>query len=73
MSRTANLSILGLYQWDNSLFDLMQLPSGVDRGILIDNLLAETAELECLYADPLFLKAIIARWSAKQLNMWTKL
>ena len=48
MSRMANLSTLGLYKWDNTLFDLFLVPSGMDKDALVNNLLAETAELEVL-------------------------
>ena len=73
MSRLAHLSLLGLYNWDPTLFDLMQLPDGIQKETLVENLLAETAELETLYADPAFMKAMIGVWSAKQLDVWTKL
>lgn len=67
------LSILGLYQYDNTIFNSMQLPEGVNRGTLTDNLLCELAELEVLYPDPDFMKALIAKWSAKELPVWQKL
>lgn len=69
----AHLSLLGLYNWDPTIFDLMQLPAGIQKQTLVENLLAETAELEILYADPDFMKAMIGMWSAKQLDVWTKL
>lgn len=73
MGRAANLSPLGLYKWDDSLFDLMQIPSALDRNTLIDNLLAETAELEVLYPNHVVLKNLIGVWSAKQIEVWKKL
>ena len=73
MGRTANLSPLGLYQWDQTIFDLMQIPSELDKPTLVDNLLAETAELEVLYPNPIVLKNLIGVWSAKQLDVWNRL
>lgn len=73
MSRGANLSMLGLYNWDPTIFDTMQLPSGIDKSVLVGNLLAETAELEVLYSDPDFMKVLIGTWSRKQIDVWTKL
>lgn len=68
------LSVLGLYNYDDTLFDPMVVPSGVDKtNVLIPNLLAELAELEVLYADPEIMKTIIEVWSKKQLPVWTKL
>lgn len=67
----ANLSILGLYGYDSTLFDNLLLPSAIDKDTVIDNLMAETAELECLYSDPDFMKAMIGIWSKKELPVWT--
>ena len=73
MGRAVNLSPLGLYQWDQTVFDLMQIPSELDKPTLIDNLLAETAELEVLYPNPVVFKNLVAVWSAKQLDIWNRL
>ena len=67
------LSLLGLYQYHNHIFDGLRLPEGVDRETLINNMLAETAELEIIYPDPEFLANMIAVWSAKNLPVWEKL
>ncbi len=68
------LSILGLYNYDNTLFDEMQVPEGVDKtGILIPNLLAELSELEVIYPRPDVMKTIIGVWSRKQKPVWEKL
>lgn len=68
------LSVLGLYNYDDTLFDPMVVPAGVDKqNVLIPNLLSELAELEVLYADPEIMKTIIEVWSKKQLPVWTKL
>lgn len=73
MGRTANISPLGLYNWDSTLFDLMVIPEALDRDTLIDNLLAETAELEVLYPNPVVFKNLIGVWSHKNLSVWQKL
>lgn len=73
MSRSANLSPLGLYQWDQTIFDLLQIPAGMDRDTLIDNLLAETAELEVLYPNPVVFKNLVGVWSNKEVDIWTRL
>ena len=73
MGRAANMSPLGLYQWDDTLFDLMVIPSELDRDVLINNLLAETAELEVLYPNPVVFKNLVGVWSHKQLEVWEKL
>lgn len=73
MGRVVNMSPLGLYNWDNSLFDLMVIPTELDKDTLVDNLLAETAELEVLYANPVVFKNLIGVWSAKQIDIWNRL
>lgn len=73
MGRAATLSPLGLYNWDNTLFDLMQIPEALDKDTLIDNLLAETAELEVLYPNPIVFKNLVGVWSAKQIDIWNRL
>ena len=73
MGRMTTLSPLGLYRWDDTIFDLMQIPSELDKPTLIDNLLAETAELEVLYPNPVIFKNLVGVWSAKQLDIWNRL
>ena len=67
------LSLLGLYQYNDKLFDGLLLPEGVNKETFVDNLLAETAEFEILYPDAEFLANMIAIWSAKELPVWEKL
>lgn len=73
MGRADNLSPMGLYNWDNTLFDLFQIPTELDREVLLNNLLAETIELEVLYPNPTVFKNLIDIWSGKQLPVWEKL
>lgn len=73
MPRSSNISVLGLYQWDNTLFDLMQIPEELDSSTLVNNLLAELAELEVIYPNPVVMKNLIGVWSTKQLDVWNKL
>ena len=67
------LSLLGLYQYNDQLFDGLRLPKGVNKDTFVDNLLAETAEFEVLYPDAEFMANMIAMWSAKELPVWEKL
>ncbi len=72
----SKLSILGLYQHDHSLFDNMQMPAEFttdDRETLINNLLMECAEFECIYPAFEFCKAAIGFWSKARLHVWQKL
>ena len=69
----STMSPLGLYRWDDTIFDLMQIPEALDKPTLIDNLLTETAELEVLYPNPVVFKNLVAVWSAKQIDIWNRL
>ena len=69
----AVMSILGLYQWDNTIFDAMVLPDQIDKTTLINNILDECAELEVLYTNPDFIKNAIGYWSMKRYHAWNKL
>ena len=76
MSRQSWISFLGLYTWDDTLFENLALPEGFtadDKNILINNLLMETAELEVIYSDPDFMKSAIEAWSGKEVLNWERL
>ena len=72
----ATISLLGLYNYDNSILDGLTLPSNFESGsleTLKNNLLMETAEFELLYTDFDFLKFAITQWSNKQQLEWSEL
>lgn len=68
----ANLSIIGAYNYDSTLFDNLQLPDGVDSETVVSNILDYCAELELLYPDLPYLKNAIGYWSAKEMPFWEK-
>ena len=73
---SANMSVLGLYNYDASIFDDMSYPDGFttqDKTDFVDNLLMEVAELEVLYTDPAFFKMAVAKWSKKELPTWYRI
>lgn len=69
----ATLSMVGLYNWDNTLFDSLQLPSGVERDAVVSAILLDSAELEVLYPDPEYMKFAIGNYSKRRIDTWTKL
>lgn len=72
MSRP-NLSVLGLYEYDNSLFDEMKIPQGLNKETVVANILLECAGFETIYPALPFLKIAIGKWSDKELPVWEKL
>lgn len=70
---SATVSLLGLSRINPGILGEMVLPDGLDADLVKDNLLVETAELEVIYPDAVFMQAMIGRWSAKELPIWERL
>ena len=70
---SATVSLLGLKRLNDGILGELVVPNGVDVELVKDNLLAETAELEVIYPDAIFMQAMIGRWSAKELPIWERL
>ena len=66
----ATMSLWAMYQWDKTLFDGLQVPSGINKSTIVNNLIMESAELEVLYTNPAFLKQAIAYWSDSRQRAW---
>lgn len=76
MSRGARLSIMGLYNHDETVLDLMQFPddfTDAQKQNIKENILIECAELEFLYPSPTVAKSIIGIWSAKEKPYWDRI
>ena len=67
------IDLITIYNYDNTIFDNLQLPASMNKDDFVNNLLLETAELELLYSRPDFLKFAIGVWSTKELSIWEKL
>lgn len=82
----ASITLMTLLELNEDLFENLELPSrpftdrgyedlylegwDLDKDTLINNLLMETAELNVLYTDPVFMAWAIAQWSKKELPVW---
>lgn len=67
------LGFLTLYRYNQTLFDGFVVPNGVDKDLVINNLLLEYGELEVVYPDFEFMKQALEYWSQKQLHVWNEL
>lgn len=67
------LTVEGLYNYDNTLFDGFNVPDGLVKQIAIDAILMRTRELEILYPDFTYMKNRITIWSNKYQINWKKL
>lgn len=61
----SKMTLIGMYNWDNTLFSNLSTPAGIDNSLLIDTILLNGGEFEVLYADVDFMKDAIGRWSSK--------
>lgn len=69
----AALTLMGMYDYDNTLFDNLHLPDGLERENVRDTILLQCADLELLLPNPSALKWTIGVWSKHRLSSWEKL
>lgn len=73
MGTRAKLSIMGLYNYDPTIFDDMVVPAELDKDQLVKQILIELAELTVIYPDTDYMKMVIANWSALRLHTWQRM
>ena len=69
----ASMTVLGLYNYNDTLFNSMQLPDGVDHDSVVSNLLMELAELEVIYPSWITMQRAIADWSNSRVRSWERM
>lgn len=67
------LSIMGLYEYDNNIFQGLQVPEGLNREAVINEILLQCAELEIMYPNIDIMKLAITTWSIANQYTWQKL
>lgn len=69
------ITVMGLYQYDNSLFNWFSLPDSMEtmKENIIDSICIETQELEILFPTVPTLKMAIRVWSDTMKPIWEKL
>lgn len=68
----SKITLIGMESYlqpDNSLFEGLTLPEGIDKETLIGVITLRCQEFELLYQDPDFMTAAITLWGKK--NYWT--
>ena len=68
----ATVSFLGLYNYDPTVFDDLQVPAGVDKTLVQNTLMMETADLEVLQPDPVIMRLVLGWFSQRRLDAWTR-
>lgn len=76
------LSIMGMYEYDSTLFDGLDVPTYTDKDNnvhvvnktdVINNILLNCAELEIIYPNFDTMKLAIGVWSASEQDTWRKM
>ena len=65
MSTMQRLTLIGLTNYDSTLFDGLTLPDGYDKETFVNSLLLEHGEKCVLYSNPAFFKQAITLWGRK--------
>ena len=68
----AKLTLIGLYNYDPTLFSELTLPEGIDGDVLIPEILRRAGEFELLYPNLTFLKSMIGQWGKKHQRTFEK-
>lgn len=62
----ARLTLYGIYQFDPSLFDLMVIPEGMDRNVMLSEIMQRSGDLYPYYQVPEILKKLIGYWFVRR-------
>ena len=73
MSTVPMLSLVGMYNYDNTLFDNLTFPSGISKDTFVDALLVEKGEMPVLYSSIEFNKQAFGVWSKKWDHSFSRL
>lgn len=69
----ASLSIYGLYEFNDEIFDNLQLPEGMDKDVLIPQILTDCSDFALIYPNYDFMKMMIGVWSKNEGHIWKRL
>ncbi len=73
---SAKITTVGFYQYmnayNNDLFGLLNLPPGIDKDTLVNNIMLRGGEFEVVYSNPDFYKSAIGLWSNKHYRTFEK-
>ena len=67
------LTVVGLYNYNNDLFDRMIVPEGIDHDYLVQNILERAGDMPLLYPNYDFMESMIHVWSHNEQDVWEKL
>lgn len=68
----ARATIVGLYNYDNTIFDDMVLPNELSTENVVNAVLDKGSEFGCMYLNCDFLRGYIGAWSRRHYNMFQR-
>lgn len=68
----SKITLTGMYNFDNSLFDKLVLPAGIDKTLVVNRILNKSEEFELVYSDFDYLKDRIGIWGEIWERTFTK-
>ena len=68
----AKMTLIGLYNYDQTLFNGLTFPDGIDKDIAVNEILMKANEFCVLYTDPDFMKIQIGIWGQKHYRTFDK-
>lgn len=67
------ISVLGMYNYNSSLFDKLSVPAQIDKHDVIDSIILECAELPLVYTNWDILQGAIGLLSKRRLHAWERM
>lgn len=67
------ISVLGMWQFNNALFDKFAVPAQIDKQDVVDTILLECAELPVVYTNWDVLQGSIGLLSKRRLHAWERM
>ena len=69
---SANLTMIGIYNFDSTIFDGLLFPAGINKDTAVNEILTRCGEFEILYPNISFLKQMITHWGNKHYRTFDK-
>lgn len=67
------ISVLGMWQFNNALFEKFEVPEQIDKQDVVDTILLECAELPVVYTNWDVLQGAIGLLSKRRLHAWERM
>ena len=67
------MTLYGMYQYDPTLFDGVTLPEGMDKTLMVNQIIRQSGDLFPYYQVPLEVKTAITEWFSRRKDNFSKL